>query len=70
MSAVAPAIFYGDPMKVVEQAELDDIGCGLCTKLGFMWHKAMCLEPKNEKQKGVPHIGHRCRWFDERGCDV
>lgn len=70
MSTVAPSIFYGDPQFVVEQAELDDLGCGLCTKHGFILTKAICLEPKNEKQKGVPHIGHRCRWFDEGGCDV
>ncbi len=66
----APAIFYGDPLNVLEQAELNDIGCKLCTKAGFTWYKVLCLEPKNDKQKGVPYIGHKCRWFDERMDDA
>lgn len=66
---VAPAIFYGDPQRVVEEAELNEIGCRLCTKAGFTWHKVLCLEPRNEKQKGVPYVGHKCKWFEERVSD-
>jgi hypothetical protein len=66
VSTVYPAIFYGDPQRVVEQAELDAIGCEICTKAAFTWHRVLCLEPKNEMQKGVPYVGHRCKWFEER----
>lgn len=57
---------YGDPAKVAEERELAELGCRLCTKSAITWGRVLCNEPRNDRQRGVPHAGHRCRWFDER----
>ena len=66
-SKALPSFMYGDPANVVERMELDELGCSLCTKGNVTFIRVVCGEPRNEKQKGVPYIGHRCRWFDEKG---
>lgn len=64
---VLPAYFYRDPAEVVERGELDALGCHACKSLHDTFELVVCGEERNKKQKGVPFIGHRCRWFDERG---
>ena len=65
-SRALPRQLYGDPAVVVEQHEWHELGCRLCTKAAFTWQRVLCQEPRNERQQGVPHLGHKCRWFDER----
>lgn len=62
-----PAFMYRDPAEVVEGLELDRLGCGICSsgESTFTW--LVCGDARNEKQKGVPFIGHRCKWFTEKG---
>lgn len=57
---------YGDPFEVIAREELNELGCSLCTKHGFTWQRVICNEPRNGKQKGVPYLGHRCKWFEEK----
>ena len=66
-STALPASRYRDPADVVEFDQMDALGCRLCTKYGEVLTKSICQEEKNEFQKGVPTIGHKCRWFVERG---
>lgn len=68
-SRALPSFMYGDPANVVERMELDDLGCKLCTKGFSTFSRMVCREVRNEKQKGVPTIGHRCRWFNEKGAE-
>lgn len=65
-SHVLPAHRYGDPADVAEQDELDDLGCKVCAAHGFTWRRVICRDARNEKQKGVPYVGHRCKWFEEK----
>lgn len=66
ISRALPSRMYGDPAKVFEEAEQVQLGCRLCSKSAFTWHRVLCVEPRNGKQLGVPGAGHRCKWFDER----
>lgn len=66
-SNALPAWMYRDPAKVAEQMQMQELGCKACSKAGVTMHGVVCLEPKNYLQKGVPHSGQRCKWFDERG---
>lgn len=63
--ATLPAFMYGDPLLVVQKLERDRMGCELCTKVGVTMHGVVCSDRRNNEQKGVPHIGHRCKWFRE-----
>jgi hypothetical protein len=56
---------YKDPQLVAEKLERDSMGCTLCTKVDVTTHGAVCGEPRNHQQKGVPGIGWRCKWFRE-----
>jgi hypothetical protein len=65
-SYALPACYYRDPAETLEQLELDSLGCRLCTQHVVFLGRSLCTHEKNEKQEGVPRIGHRCKWFDER----
>lgn len=65
-SRALPAALYGDPAYVVERAEIRELGCRLCNAAAVTLMRAFCADHRNLEQKGFPHIGDRCRWFDER----
>lgn len=66
-SKVLPSHLYGDPAVVIERAEMRALGCRGCQQ-GFIAHgRVVCTEPRNERQKGVPHAGDRCRYFILKG---
>jgi hypothetical protein len=65
-SNALPAYRYGDPADVVEYDQMDEMGCWACSKKEIVLGKLICKEEKNANQKGVPNIGHKCRWFIER----
>lgn len=65
-STALPIRFYGNPADVVERNQLDQLGCRVCESAAIVMSKVFCAEPKNENQKGVPRIGHRCKYFNER----
>lgn len=60
------AYLYRDPAEVVERLELDALGCEACRFAAFTFIRPVCTEPRNKGQKGVPSVGHRCKWFVER----
>jgi hypothetical protein len=62
-----PAFLYRNPAEVIEQAELDSLGCRICHKADELFGRLHCLDVRNTKQTGVPTIGHRCKWFLEMG---
>ena len=67
MSCDLPAWMWGDPAKVAERRERDELGCALCQSCAVtMVALAFCDDKHNAQQKGFPTIGHRCRWFRER----
>lgn len=65
-SRALPFGYYGDPAKLIEVAELDHLGCLACASGLELFDKVGCADPRNPRQKKVPWIGHRCRWFKER----
>ena len=65
-STALPVRFYRDPAEVVELNQLDALGCRVCDSAAIVLSRVFCVDARNEKQKGVPRIGHRCRWFAER----
>lgn len=65
-SRALPRHMYGDPAMVVERAEIRELGCRLCRAAAVTMMRAFCDEPRNERQKGFPHVGDRCKWFVER----
>lgn len=66
MSAL-PIWMYRNPEDVAIAAELDALGCRACRHASVYWGAVNCDDERNEKQHGVPGIGHRCKWFSERG---
>ena len=58
---------WGDPAAVAERMEQNKLGCSLCGKADENWGKMHCMDVRNHEQKGVPTIGHRCKWFVEKG---
>jgi hypothetical protein len=66
VSKALPAFRYGNPADVVEFDQMDALGCRGCTKHSEVLMKSICSEEKNVSQKGVPIIGHKCRWFVEK----
>lgn len=66
-SRALPAHYYRDPADVVADNELHALGCKACRHATSIWGWTRCDEPRNEKQAGVPRIGHRCKLFQERG---
>lgn len=65
-SYALPAKYYRDPAETLEVRQLDRLGCKLCTKHDRVLGRSICTEERNSTQAGVPHVGHRCKWFDER----
>lgn len=65
-SHALPVRFYRDPADVVELNQLDALGCVVCTKSHSLLGKTFCTDPRNQNQKGVPHVGHRCKHFEVR----
>ena len=66
-SCALPFHRYGDPAAIVEYDQMDSLGCRACTKHSVVLVRSVCSESKNAAQKGVPNIGHKCRWFVEKG---
>lgn len=66
-TVIQRAADYGDPAIVAERNEFDRKGCSLCTHAEKILKRTTCQDPRNTKQKGVPRIGHRCKWFQEKG---
>lgn len=64
-SSALPSFRYRDPADVVEFDQMDALGCRTCVKHEIVLCKSICKEEKNAFQKGVPIIGHRCRWYVE-----
>lgn len=65
-SYALPARYYRDPAEMLEQLQLDRLGCKLCAKHTTVLGRSFCTDERNDKQAGVPGIGHRCKWFQER----
>lgn len=57
---------YGDPADVVERLEMDQLGCRACKTHKVVFDRVLCGDGRNEKQTGVPRIGHRCKWFNDK----
>ncbi len=60
-----PAWMWGDPAQVAERKELAELGCSLCASNVVTMMRAGCGDHRNDRQKGWPDIGSRCKWFDE-----
>ena len=60
-----PRFMYGDPADVAERLQLDELGCRACVSHELVLERVVCGDPRNELQRGVPRIGHRCRWFKD-----
>lgn len=66
-SRALPLYFYRDPAEVIERLDLDRKGCSVCASFKLVLGRGLCTDARNDKQRGVPRIGHKCRWFSERG---
>ena len=66
-SRAKPAWLYGNPADIVEYDQMDALGCRACTKHEVVLVNSVCTDARNPAQKGVPNIGHRCKWFNEKG---
>ena len=66
-SHALPAHAYGDPANIAERNELNNLGCLACKSHAVLYEKVLCSEPRKHDNKGVPHIGHKCKWFVLRG---
>lgn len=66
MSGALPSWMYRDPAEIVERNEMNELGCKACKKSIVFFGLTRCEDPRNENQKGVPGIGHRCRIYVER----
>jgi hypothetical protein len=65
-SNALPRFYYDDPADVVERLQQDLLGCRLCTSHQVTMGRVVCGDERNSQQRGVPDIGHRCRYFNER----
>lgn len=63
---IFPSYMYRDPAIVAEENEMRELGCRLCQSASVTMMRVFCGHARNERQKGFPDIGHRCRWFVER----
>ena len=66
-SRALPAHMYGDPANIVEYDQMDALGCRACKSYQEVLCNGICADVRNEFQKGVPNIGHHCKWFSDRG---
>lgn len=67
LSHALPMGAYADPAIVVERKELNGLGCRACDSHAHLLGKVVCCDPRKCDNKGVPHIGHKCKWFVLRG---
>jgi len=65
VSRALPHQFYGDPADVVERAQLSQLGCRACKSHDVVFDRVVCKDGRNIQQRGVPHVGFRCRWFND-----
>lgn len=66
-SHALPAHRYGNPADVVEFDQLRRLGCKVCKSFKVVLGRGVCGDARNAFQKGVPGVGHRCKWFAEKG---
>lgn len=66
-SRALPVGFYRDPAELLERLQLNMLGCKACSSSELVLGKMLCKDVRNEQQRGVPAVGHRCKWFKERG---
>ena len=64
-SRALPRFYYHDPADVAERLELDRLGCRACLSHSVVFGRAVCGDDRNDRQVGVPRVGHRCRWFKD-----
>ncbi len=65
-SRALPRFYYHDPAVVYEKIEAKQMGCKACLHHRVVFDRVMCGHESNEKQRGVPYVGFRCRWFNDR----
>ncbi|SFN23203.1 hypothetical protein [Nitrosomonas communis] len=65
-SKVLPDFYYRDPAEVIERVQLNKMGCKACAMHTVVMSRVMCGDARNERQVGVPGVGHKCKWFIER----
>ena len=66
-SRALPRGRYGNPADIVERDELNRAGCSVCCEAVVVFDRVRCGSDKNVQQRGVPGIGHRCRFFKLKG---
>ena len=62
-SYALPAHCYGDPSTVAERNELNLLGCRACASHNYLLGKVVCCDSRKRDNKGVPQIGHKCKFF-------
>lgn len=65
-SNALPHYFYRDPAQVIEARQLNALGCRLCVSYQPTMGRGVCQDVRNTLQHGVPNVGHRCKYFNER----
>lgn len=65
-SRALPRFYYDDPAVVCERMEIKKMGCKACLHHRVVFDRVVCGYEGNEKQRGVPWIGLRCRLFNDR----
>lgn len=65
-SRALPRFYYDDPAVVCERMEIKRMGCKACLHHRVVFDRVVCGYEGNEKQRGVPWIGLRCGWFNDR----
>jgi len=66
MSRALPSFYYGDPAVVYEWMEVTRMGCRACVHRRTAFGRIVCGHVRNTKQCGVPLIGFRCKWFNDK----
>lgn len=65
-SHALPLHYYRDPAEVVEHLQLRELGCVACDQHTNVLGRVMCTDPRKTTNKGVPHIGDKCKYFELR----
>lgn len=65
-SRALPRFYYDDPAVVCERMEIKRMGCKAFLHHRVVFDRVVCGYEGNEKQRGVPWIGLRCGWFNDR----
>jgi hypothetical protein len=63
-SNALPACMYRDPAIVVEQNQLQQMGCQACDHHGFLLQRVICTHERVTNYKRVPGIGQKCKYFE------